>query len=85
MRYSCRRTFDYSFQVDRFLQRMNKLPDKAKKVIEKGFPKIRGTSVGGHHNEDYSFFVSILGYPNLGKLLVGIVEKNMESFLGGKS
>ena len=33
-----------------------------------GFPKIRGTFVGGPYNKDYSILVSILGSPYFGKL-----------------
>ena len=33
-----------------------------------GFPKIRGTFLGGPHNKDYSFLGCILGSPHFGKL-----------------
>ena len=35
-----------------------------------GFPKVRGTFLGGAHNKDYSILGSILGYPNLGNYLI---------------
>ena len=33
-----------------------------------GFPKIRGTFLGGPYSQDYSILGSILGSPFLGKL-----------------
>ena len=33
-----------------------------------GFPKIRGTLLGGPHNKDYSILGSIVGSPDFGKL-----------------
>ena len=33
-----------------------------------GFPKIKSTIIGGHHNKDYSILGSILGSPNFGRL-----------------
>ena len=34
----------------------------------RGFPKIRGTFLGGPYNKDYSILGSTLGSPYLGKL-----------------
>ena len=33
-----------------------------------GFPKIRGTLIGGPRNKDYSILGSILGSPNFGNV-----------------
>ena len=41
---------------------------RLKKGTMWGFPKIRGTLIGGPHNKDYSILGSILGSPNFGKL-----------------
>ena len=37
-----------------------------------GFPKIRGTCLGGPHNKDSSVLGSILGSPYLGKLPISM-------------
>ena len=37
-----------------------------------GFPKIRGTILGGYYNKDYSILGSILGSPYFGKLPNGV-------------
>ena len=43
-----------------------------------GFPKIRGTLLGGPHNKDYSILGSILGSRNFGKLPYG--SRTLRSF-----
>ena len=37
-----------------------------------GFPMIKGTSLGGSHNKDYSILGSILGPPILGNYHIAI-------------
>ena len=45
-----------------------------------GFPKIRGTLIGGPHNKDYSILGSILGSPDFGNVPFCFILEDSQVF-----